>query len=376
MNKLILILLCVAIIVAGLFVVFKDSILDSETDGYEFVGLSEEEKKAESEKVETQTPDTQPTENENTDQTVQMTGQFTKNLSYTDANGNTVSFPYWLYIPLNANENTPVIVALHCSYNKLTDEFTPEQNLDNMVDSEGKDIPAFMFNGKMGDIQAYIIMPQTSGASRGWSSIGKNVVGLVDYCKRTYNLVGDNVSVTGYSMGATGACELAAQYPEVFRRVVSVAGGLDGISNNTRPYKRDMGYIQLTGEYAGLLVVKNGKADPVTIKYLYEADNEKYMTVTEPEKAAATNFKNQRIAELASVLNAGRVGMWVMAGSNDVETVPTVPQELCALLDPEMTNWHYVEGYGHARMLDEYLANAQAVVNYLTFNDNEKINAE
>jgi hypothetical protein len=45
------------------------------------------------------------------------------------------------------------------------------------------DFPKFIYDGKFGDIPAYIVMPQTSGASQGWARRGAEVVNLVTACK-------------------------------------------------------------------------------------------------------------------------------------------------------------------------------------------------
>jgi hypothetical protein len=128
-------------------------------------------------------------------QSVLPTGKFSKQYQYkykyTDESGTTQkpivkTLPFWLYEPKNTeNKKLPLIVVLHSSHVKIDSELGgSSENLDNMVQTMiYDDFPKFIYDGKFGDIPAYIVMPQTNGASQGWARRGAEVVNLVTACK-------------------------------------------------------------------------------------------------------------------------------------------------------------------------------------------------
>lgn len=157
---------------------------------------------------------------------------------------------YWLHIPENATSDTPLIVVLHSSYGKsdATDKPQGVEPLDWMVtlkyvtergvEREHNDIPKYVYNDALGDIPAYIIMPQTSSATEGRASraavnrgLPDKIISLTNSILAKYGIKSDKVSLTGFSVGGTGAWELAAR-SSIFKRIYSIAGGLNGLSDN------------------------------------------------------------------------------------------------------------------------------------------------
>jgi hypothetical protein len=79
---------------------------------------------------------------------------------------------------------------------------------------------------------------------------------------------------------------LASAYPEVFQKVLSVAGGLDGITNSITPY------------------------NPATGTEITDVSN--------------------RVANVASVLNTHSIKVWAIVGTKDTETPAQASINICA----------------------------------------------
>jgi len=316
---------------------------------------------------ETKEADTQDAE-ASTPEPEEMQGTFTKQLQFTDKAGKTVdTLPYWLYTPANAEEGMPLIVVLHSALVKAKNDLGSEANLDNMV-KDADDLPKFIYNGELGDIPAYIVMPQTDGASRGWAKRASELAELVGYCEREYGIDKENVSIAGYSLGGTGAIEVAAVYPEVFSRVLSVAGGLDGVSNNTRPYVQGVGRFKLDdSDYSALRVLKSGSSteyEKEKMKYLYAASGDICLALSTDEKAAARTFENERINTVADVLKDNEISLWTIVGSKDVEVEPSVSERLCDAVGETAKNDN-VEDYSHAMIIDHCRDIRDEITDYL-----------
>ena len=161
-----------------------------------------------------------PTKDDTTPDTPSASSSLTKQTMET-SDGATLS--YWLYTPANATENMPLIVYLHGGSGKGDD-------LDVMMQNSG--FPQFLQEGKLGDIPAYIVMPQASSSVKAWAEKKNDVRDLVLYCRDTYMVNVDKVSLTGHSMGGTGTWNIAAAFPELFSCVAPMSGrpplGVDG----------------------------------------------------------------------------------------------------------------------------------------------------
>lgn len=291
---------------------------------------------------------------------------FTKELAYTDAKGNEVtSLPYWLYTPANAKAGMPLIVVLHSAHVKAKDTMTAEENLDNMV-SSADDLPKFIYDGVFGDIPAYIVMPQTSGASLGWAQRGAEIKGLVEHCKREYGIDADSIGIMGYSLGGTGAIELACAYPELFSNVLSVAGGIDGVTNHFRPYIQGQGRLQLSDSLYPLLRVVNDKGtyEKNYMKYLYAAEGNKYKAEGDAA-VSAISFAEERIAKLAEALRSAGTDVWLIAGSLDAEVKPEVSAQLCDAIASDKAKCDTLAGYSHAKALTHCLTVKEQIIDFI-----------
>ncbi|MBR5515137.1 MAG: alpha/beta hydrolase [Clostridia bacterium] len=301
---------------------------------------------------------------------VSVSGVFTKNYSFTNSSGKTVSLPFWLYTPDNATDDMPLIVVLHSAHVKYKNELTAEENLINLVTYEKDDFPKYFYNGEFGNIPAYMVIPQTPSSSLGWPSRGAEIVELIKYCEREYKTDANRVSVIGYSLGGTGAVELAAAYPDVFSKAVSVAGGLDGITNNIRPYIQGYGRIQLSESYYPELRVLNSDSTAYEknyMKYLYEANANKlkYLAQSDGEIAAANKFKTERIKELSDIFNKSSVDLWTIVGSKDAEVEYSVHDLLCTSVTNGNAKSTVLEGYSHSKALTYCLDQKSEIIDFL-----------
>ena len=295
--------------------------------------------------------------------------RFTKEIWYSEGTaGKAASLPYWLYTPAETDGKMPLIVVLHSALSKAGAGYSTEENLENMV-SKNNDIPRFIYNGDMGDIPAYIIMPQTDSSSRGWAKRGKELSELIEHCIRELNIDEDAVSLIGYSLGGTGAVELAAAYPELFDRVVSIGGGLDGVTNNTRPYIQNKGRLELGEDlYPELRALNiNGTAyEKETMKYLYAPEDGRYHTASREEKQAAHSFKAERIASVAEALLSNNVSLWMITAENDAETAPSVYSELYDAVGEGNSRLDVIPDCGHSAVLNEVLYNTEEILDFIT----------
>ena len=127
------------------------------------------------------------------------------------------TFRYWLYEPSNPTENMPLIVYLHGGSGKGDD-----LNLITSVDG----FPQYLQNGQLGDIRAYVVIPQLQRGQKGWTDAAKALSELIDLMVETYKINKSNISLTGHSMGGTGTWELACVYPELFARIAPLSGSI------------------------------------------------------------------------------------------------------------------------------------------------------
>lgn len=125
------------------------------------------------------------------------------------------TFQYWLYTPENSAEKLPLIVYLHGASGKGED-------LELLTSAE--DFPKYLLDGTLGDINAYVLMPQLPSSQKGWSSITGSLYSLIQETISEYSIDENNISLVGFSMGGTGVWNLAAAYPTLFARIAPMAG--------------------------------------------------------------------------------------------------------------------------------------------------------
>ncbi len=120
---------------------------------------------------------------------------------------------YVLYVPKKIKETKPLIVFLHGSGEK------------------GNDIEKVKVHGpfkylKTNEIDAYVVAPQCP-ENEYWNS--EVLFDLIEKIKKENNIDPNRVYLTGLSMGAWGAWNLAFAHPETFAALVPIAGFVDRI---------------------------------------------------------------------------------------------------------------------------------------------------
>lgn len=112
---------------------------------------------------------------------------------WTDTDG--TALDYWLYTPENPAEDMPLIVYLHGGSGKGND-------LEKILD-EGS-LPGYLWSGQLSPV-AYVLIPQLPESCKGWTDRAEALMKLVSHVEADCAIDSDRVSLTGHSMGGTGA---------------------------------------------------------------------------------------------------------------------------------------------------------------------------
>lgn len=124
---------------------------------------------------------------------------------------------YWLYTPSDPTENMPLIVYLHGGSGKGDD-------LELITAVDG--FPKYLRDGQLGDVQAYVIIPQLPSSQKGWANGASAVYELIQVTVSKFGIDEENISLTGHSMGGTGTWNLALSYPTLFARIAPLSGSV------------------------------------------------------------------------------------------------------------------------------------------------------
>ena len=124
---------------------------------------------------------------------------------------------YWLYTPSDPTENMPLIVYLHGGSGKGDD-------LELITAVDG--FPKYLRDGQLGDVRAYVIIPQLPSSQKGWANGAAAVYELIQVTVSKFGIDEENISLTGHSMGGTGTWNLALSYPTLFARIAPLSGSI------------------------------------------------------------------------------------------------------------------------------------------------------
>ena len=124
---------------------------------------------------------------------------------------------YWLYTPSDPTENMPLIVYLHGGSGKGDD-------LELITAVDG--FPKYLRDGQLGDVRAYVIIPQLPSSQKGWANGAAAVYELIQVTVSKFGIYEENISLTGHSMGGTGTWNLALSYPTLFARIAPLSGSI------------------------------------------------------------------------------------------------------------------------------------------------------
>ena len=122
---------------------------------------------------------------------------------------------YLLYTPKNPTEQMPLIVYLH--------EGGGRGNEPTLL-LQGDGFPQYLEQGKLGDIPAFVLIPQLAQSQTGWDSVKDAVMALVDKVCNDYAIDTTRVGLTGHGMGGSGTWSLAIAYPNRFSRIAPLSG--------------------------------------------------------------------------------------------------------------------------------------------------------
>lgn len=123
---------------------------------------------------------------------------------------------YWLYAPSGARDGLPLIVYLHGGSGRGDD-------LELVMEAES--LPKFLRDGDLAP-NAYVVMPQLPSGEAGWNGVTEGLAELIDAVVEDCGADADRVSLTGHSMGGTGAFAVAAALPGRFSCVAPLSGSV------------------------------------------------------------------------------------------------------------------------------------------------------
>ena len=123
---------------------------------------------------------------------------------------------YWLYAPSGARDGLPLIVYLHGGSGRGDD-------LELVMEAES--LPKFLRDGDLAP-SAYVVMPQLPSGEAGWNGVTEGLAELIDAVVEDCGADADRVSLTGHSMGGTGAFAVAAALPGRFSCVAPLSGSV------------------------------------------------------------------------------------------------------------------------------------------------------
>ena len=124
---------------------------------------------------------------------------------------------YLLYTPGSAHDGMPLIVYLHGGHGKGGD-------LSILTDTDG--FPQYLADGLLGEVPAYVLIPQLPADQRGWETAADAVMQLIDALCVENGIDRSRVSLAGHSMGGTGTWNLALFFPDTFSRIAPMSGSV------------------------------------------------------------------------------------------------------------------------------------------------------
>ena len=128
------------------------------------------------------------------------------------------SMGYLLYTPASARPDMPLIVYLHGGHGKGDD-------LSVLINTDG--FPQYLADGLLGEIPAYVLIPQLPADQRGWKPAAETLIQLIEQVCEKNSIDRSRISLTGHSMGGTGTWDLALMYPDIFSRIAPMSGSVD-----------------------------------------------------------------------------------------------------------------------------------------------------
>ena len=131
----------------------------------------------------------------------------------------------WLYIPDEYSAAPGLIVYLHGGSGKGT---------DLRLITEAGGFPQYLQSGALGALTSYVLLPQLPKELKGWSEMDDTLMEMIRAVVQDYGIDETNISLTGHSMGGTGAWSIAAAHPGYFARVAPLSGSIRNTPANVQ----------------------------------------------------------------------------------------------------------------------------------------------
>ncbi len=137
--------------------------------------------------------------------------------------GQTGALGYLLYAPAGAEAGMPLVVYLHGGSGKGSD-------LSTLTENDG--FPQYLSDGRLGEVPAYVLIPQMPSSAMGWTDVREALYALVTSVVEQHGIDAGRISLTGHSMGGTGTWEIALLYPDLFSCIAPLSGSIRTTEEN------------------------------------------------------------------------------------------------------------------------------------------------
>ena len=134
------------------------------------------------------------------------------------------TFDYWLCTPDVPNEDLPLIVYLH-------DSSDGGSGIDGMIQKDG--LTKSLYENNL-HVNAYVLIPNLSGAGSSWYDARSKLQELISYVTTANGTDASKVYLTGVGKGATGVYEIAMAMPNAFAAFAPIGGNAPRITDVER----------------------------------------------------------------------------------------------------------------------------------------------
>jgi predicted peptidase len=124
---------------------------------------------------------------------------------------------YYLYAPLQPQDNLPLIIYLHGSGMRLA-------QTDQLLTNEA--FPLYLQRGDLGELPACVAIPKLTEAYQDWAQAGDEIREMIEIIHRDIGIETDRIALTGHSLGGSGAYQLAISMPGNFACIAPLSGGV------------------------------------------------------------------------------------------------------------------------------------------------------
>lgn len=130
---------------------------------------------------------------------------------------------YYLYTPSNPTDGMPLIMYLHGGTNK-------KSSVEVLLTTDG--FPKYLYDGYYSNLRAYVVIPKLENNYVGWSDISNKLSELIKSINTNYKIDMNKVSLTGHSMGGTGAYQVQTKLPNTFACIAPMSGSIKNTEEN------------------------------------------------------------------------------------------------------------------------------------------------